>query len=286
MEKLKKESSNNFCFDCGSSDSEWTSVNNGIFLCLKCAGVHRGLGVQISFVRSITMDEWNEKQLKMMEFGGNEALEDFLTSYCMQKNLQVYRTKAVQFYRDCLKARAEGGELCVEPPDLEIGQQPVIETASFIENLKISTQGLTFQQILEKFWLNAKEYSKNLSDKIKDLTFEDIKGKTTEIFHEISEKVENFDYKGTFTGIKVKSEEIYESIKESTKQTMENPGETFREKYESSKVAVVETYEKSKAKVIETYESSKEKIKENYQHSVERLQGSEIVQKAKSILGK
>ena len=36
---------NSKCFDCGGDHPSWVSVNNGIFLCLNCAGIHRGFGV-------------------------------------------------------------------------------------------------------------------------------------------------------------------------------------------------------------------------------------------------
>jgi hypothetical protein len=58
FEQIMKDQINRKCFDCDSSYPKWASLNHGIFICLNCAGVHRSLGVQTSFVRSITMDNW------------------------------------------------------------------------------------------------------------------------------------------------------------------------------------------------------------------------------------
>ena len=55
------------CVDCGANGPQWASVSYGVLMCLECSGQHRSLGVHLSFVRSVSMDSWSDKQIRMMQ---------------------------------------------------------------------------------------------------------------------------------------------------------------------------------------------------------------------------
>ncbi|OEL14658.1 ADP-ribosylation factor GTPase-activating protein AGD12 [Dichanthelium oligosanthes] len=72
LRELLHKSDNRICADCSAPDPKWASANIGVFICLKCSGVHRSLGTHVSKVLSVTLDQWTDDEINsMIEVGGN-----------------------------------------------------------------------------------------------------------------------------------------------------------------------------------------------------------------------
>lgn len=73
---MLREEDNKFCADCHAKGPRWASWNLGVFMCIRCAGIHRNLGVHISRVKSVNLDAWTPEQIESIQRGGNGRARD------------------------------------------------------------------------------------------------------------------------------------------------------------------------------------------------------------------
>ncbi|XP_076239144.1 stromal membrane-associated protein 1 [Calliopsis andreniformis] len=71
LTQMLRDEDNKYCVDCDAKGPRWASWNLGIFLCIRCAGIHRNLGVHISKVKSVNLDTWTPEQVVSLQQMGN-----------------------------------------------------------------------------------------------------------------------------------------------------------------------------------------------------------------------
>ncbi|KAI0324457.1 ArfGap-domain-containing protein [Cubamyces sp. BRFM 1775] len=71
LRELLKRPENKTCADCKRNDPRWASWNLGVFLCIRCSGIHRSMGTHISKVKSVDLDVWTPEQMASVQKWGN-----------------------------------------------------------------------------------------------------------------------------------------------------------------------------------------------------------------------
>ena len=250
---LLKEPENQKCFDCGKTPVQWASVNNGVYLCIDCSGHHRGYGVNISFIRSMTLDSWNDNQINLMKIGGNKNLRELLEVYNIDKNKIdkniLYNSKIMDFYRKYLKNKANNLPNEEQAPSKEDALKSINYNIKINDNEndnnKFKSIGSdvkekdekSFQDLLGKWMNSAVEGTKGVVKKVNDLnipgkivnTGKNILDKGTQLSK--SEKVQNFAKKANdtlnyyinwLTGKKKEEKKEDDNKKDQDKNDLEN----------------------------------------------------------------
>ncbi|KAL9127484.1 MAG: hypothetical protein Q9175_007724 [Cornicularia normoerica] len=78
IKTLLKLEGNKGCADCKrNKHPRWASWNLGVFVCIRCSGIHRGMGTHISRVKSVDLDAWTDEQLQSVLRWGNSRANKY-----------------------------------------------------------------------------------------------------------------------------------------------------------------------------------------------------------------
>ncbi|XP_076599130.1 stromal membrane-associated protein 1-like isoform X2 [Chaetodon auriga] len=101
LSKLLREDDNKYCADCEAKGPRWASWNLGVFMCIRCAGIHRNLGVHISRVKSVNLDQWTPEQIQSMVDMGNNRAKQLYEAHLPENFRRPQTDQAVEvFIRD------------------------------------------------------------------------------------------------------------------------------------------------------------------------------------------
>jgi len=76
------------------SDATWLSTNFGIIVCIECSGIHRDLGVHISRIQSLTLDNVGTAQLLLARHMTNQAFNEVMEA-TLRHNLKPSPTSTM-----------------------------------------------------------------------------------------------------------------------------------------------------------------------------------------------
>lgn len=146
---------NQICYDCGTPNPTYSSINNGVLICQICAQKHTKLNHLISTVKSLYEEHWSDDEIKFLMLSGNNRFHKMAQEFHLPFDRTFdykYSTIAANYYRKLVYSELTDSERPVKP-DLVYGQKLMTEEMykeeGFLEKLKKNI-GYVGEKITEK----------------------------------------------------------------------------------------------------------------------------------------
>ncbi|CAD5214191.1 unnamed protein product [Bursaphelenchus okinawaensis] len=124
LKAMLNEEENKYCADCDAKQPRWASWNLGVFLCIRCAGLHRNLGVHISKVKSISLDTWLPAQVQSMRVMGNAKAKAVYEATLPDSYRRPQNDQALEHF---IRAKYEAKKYIMKgwvPPTVDVNDLP------------------------------------------------------------------------------------------------------------------------------------------------------------------
>ena len=232
---------NNKCNDCDEPNPKWTSINNAVFLCAKCARKHKKYPSTVSTIKSLEVDEFTKGEITMLRHGGNTRFKTLMMEYNIpltkNNNEYKYKTKLADYYRKALSEETREGSSLLARPDKRTAIQ-MIEDDSIVTSLDGSPVVLNnpFENINNNFSdninnpisgstaktttgnQNYKTYDEHSLEDSKPDEFDNLIGSIGKMFSNVgdtlSNKMKEMDLDSTFHATKEHAKKLVVNSKE------------------------------------------------------------------------
>ncbi|XP_078481447.1 zinc finger protein Ci-ArfGAP-11 [Ciona intestinalis] len=128
IDEVRRLPGNDRCCDCNAPEPTWLSTNLGVLLCIECSGIHRDMGVHVSRIQSITLDDLGTSELLLARSVGNDNFNDIMEDKLeneMKPTPSSNMEERKSFIRGKYISRKYVVHTCADDPDAltdELGQ--------------------------------------------------------------------------------------------------------------------------------------------------------------------
>jgi hypothetical protein len=128
LDKIRNQPQNRRCADCGTPQGNaWSSVNLGVFTCLRCGSYHRALGTHISKPKGCTGTYlWSDDEVERMRTTGNATADKLYGSSDAMKHLpppDASYNVWLEFFKDKYERRRWAPASTMSPDDSHVPKE-------------------------------------------------------------------------------------------------------------------------------------------------------------------
>lgn len=140
--------SNDRCCDCNSvNDATWLCTNFGVVICIECSGIHRDLGVHISRIQSLTLDNIGTSQLLLARYMTNQGFNDIMEATLHASNKLTSSSTMEERY-EFIRAKYVDKKFsirsCTDEKDLLSDLEHAVNNKNLYNLLQVFAEGVDF----------------------------------------------------------------------------------------------------------------------------------------------
>nr|CAD7259111.1 unnamed protein product [Timema shepardi]CAD7569147.1 unnamed protein product [Timema californicum] len=143
---------NDRCCDCNSqNDATWLSTNFGIIVCIECSGIHRDLGVHISRIQSLTLDNVGTSQLLLVRHMTNVLFNEIMEATLQQSSKPTPSStmeERCEFIRAKYVERKFTLQTCEDERDLLSDLEHAVNNKDLHQLLQVFAEGVDLASAL------------------------------------------------------------------------------------------------------------------------------------------